>query len=413
MKNDNNIAHVVCLNGGSSSIKVSVKSIQNGNVEPVADFNCQGLGTGEGYIDAKFDGVKEKWETPMENHKSALHALTEIISERFPELNIVAVGHRVVHGGSTFKQTTLIDGLDGEVVKSIRKYSSLAPLHNPANLQIIEASLSDPIFGSVPNAAIFDTQFHAEMPDYVKLYAVPKNWIDEYGIQRYGFHGASYTYITHRFTELNNLSADGEETNIVVAHLGNGCSMAKVVAGKGADTSMGTTPLEGLVMGTRSGDIDPGALELMAKNLNTDIKGIVKILNKESGLFGLYNKGVKEMHVIRKAAVEGDKEAELVIDVAAYRTAKYFSGYLGTMDNPKGIVFTGGVGENEGYFRRKVLGFMKMFDWVADESTIDTRNEEVVFAESRVIPGLKAWVIPTDEERVFALEAFRFVGSEK
>jgi len=411
VKNEINIAHVVCLNGGSSSIKVSVKSIINGDVGMVADFNCQGLGTGEGYIDAKFDGKKEKWETPMENHKSALHALTEIISERFPALNIVAVGHRVVHGGSTFNQTTLIDGLDGEVVKSIEKFSSLAPLHNPANLQIIEASLSDPIFGSVPNAAIFDTQFHAEMPDYVKFYAVPKNWIEEYGIQRYGFHGASYTYIAHRFAELNNISE--EDTNIVIAHLGNGCSMAKVVGGKGSDTSMGTTPLEGLVMGTRSGDIDPGALELMAKNLNTDIKGIVQILNKESGLFGLYNKGIKEMHIIRQAAVNGDKEAELVIDVAAYRAAKYFSGYLGTMDNPKGIVFTGGVGENEGYFRRKVFAFMKMFNWVADESTVDTRNEEVVVAESLTVPGLKAWVIPTDEEKVFALEAFRFVETDK
>ena len=410
MKQENNIAHVICLNGGSSSIKVSVKSINNGEVGAVADFNCQGLGTGEGYIDAKFNGIKEKWETPMENHKSALHALTEIISERFPELNIVAVGHRVVHGGSTFTQTTLIDGIDGEVVKSIEKFSSLAPLHNPANLQIIEASLSDPVFGSVPNAAIFDTQFHAEMPDYAKFYAVPRNWIDEYGIQRYGFHGASYTYIAHRFAELNNLSAG--DTNIVVAHMGNGCSMAKVVAGKGADTSMGTTPLEGLVMGTRSGDIDPGALELMAKNLNTDITGIVNILNKKSGLFGLYDRGVKEMTVIREDAVNGDKEAELVIEVAAYRAAKYFSGYLGTMNAPKGIVFTGGVGENEGYFRRKVLGFMKMFNWVSDESTIDTRNEEVVFAESRTVPGLKAWVIPTDEEKVFALEAFQFVDTE-
>jgi len=410
MKQENNIAHVICLNGGSSSIKVSVKSINNGEVGAVADFNCQGLGTGEGYIDAKFNGIKEKWETPMENHKSALHALTEIISERFPELNIVAVGHRVVHGGSTFTQTTLIDGIDGEVVKSIEKFSSLAPLHNPANLQIIEASLSDPVFGSVPNAAIFDTQFHAEMPDYAKLYAVPKSWIKEYGIQRYGFHGASYTYITQRFSELNNISSD--ETNIVIAHMGNGCSMAKVVAGKGADTSMGTTPLEGLVMGTRSGDIDPGALELMAKNLNTDITGIVNILNKKSGLFGLYDRGVKEMTVIREDAVNGDKEAELVIEVAAYRAAKYFSGYLGTMNAPKGIVFTGGVGENEGYFRRKVLGFMKMFNWVSDESTIDTRNEEVVFAESRTVPGLKAWVIPTDEEKVFALEAFQFVDTE-
>jgi acetate kinase len=401
------VHYVVCLNGGSSSIKVSVKRITAGQVESLADFNCQGLGTPHGYIDAKFDGEKKRYETPMENHKLALHAITELISERFPGLTISAVGHRVVHGGTEFNKTSLIDGLDGKVQASIRKYSSLAPLHNPANLQIIEAALSDPVFGAVPNAAIFDTQFHAEMPDYARLYAVPKEWIDTYGIERYGFHGASYTYIARRFAELNGI--DAADTHIVVAHLGNGCSMAKVVGGKGADTTMGTTPLEGLVMGTRSGDIDPGALELMARNLNCGIEEIVRILNKESGLYGLYGKNVKEMHLIRKAAMDGDRDAELVIEVAAYRAAKYFAAYLGTMEGPRGIVFTGGIGENEGYFRKKVLNHMKLYAWQIDEQTIGVRNEEAVIAESATIPGLSAWVIPTDEERVFALEALQFV----
>lgn len=400
--------YVVCLNGGSSSIKVAVKSITDGKVGSIADYNCQGLGTVHGYIDAKYDGVKEKIETPMDNHKEALHAITKIIGEKFPDLKVSAVGHRVVHGGDEFNTTTLIDE---KVEKSIHKFSALAPLHNPANLQIIEAAKDDPVFGSVPNAAIFDTQFHAEMADYVKHYAVPKEWIEEYGIQRYGFHGASYTYITRRFAQLNDISL--EETNIVIAHLGNGCSMAKVVKGKGADTTMGTTPLEGLVMGTRSGDIDPGALELMAKNLNTDIKEIIRILNKESGLFGLYGKGVKEMHHIRMAAQDGDKEAELVIETAAYRAAKYFAAYLGTMDSPKGIVFTGGIGENEGYFRRKVFAHMKLFNWDINEECVDVRSEEAVVAESKTVSGLKAWVIPTDEEQVFALEAFQFVDDEE
>jgi len=398
--------HVVCFNGGSSSIKVAVKKVQGDQVDSVVDFNCQGLGTGSGYIDVKFDGKKEKWERPLADHATALKAVTEIIAKEFPDLNIVAVGHRVVHGGPAFKSTALIDGTQGDVQAKIAQFASLAPLHNPANHEIIQASLKDPVFGQVPNAAIFDTQFHAEMPEYAKLYAVPQEWIQKYDIQRYGFHGASYTYIAQRFAELNSLKT--EENNLVIAHLGNGCSMAKVVAGKGADTTMGTTPLEGLVMGTRSGDIDPGALELMAKNLNTDIKEIVNILNKKSGLWGLYNKGTKEMHEIREAAQKGDKEAELAIDVAAYRAAKYFCDYLGTMDSPKGIVFTGGIGENEGYFRRKVMGFMKLFQWKIDEKTIDSRNEETVVAESALVPGLKAWVIPTDEEKVFALEAIQF-----
>ncbi|MBI9106343.1 MAG: acetate/propionate family kinase [Spirochaetales bacterium] len=398
--------HVICFNGGSSSIKVSVKKVDGSNVESVVDFNCQGLGTGAGYIDVKSADGKEKLNISMKDHKSALHAITKIISERFPGLNIVAAGHRCVHGGPTITDTVLIDGPDGKITQYLKDYASLAPLHNPANLQIVLAALKDPVFGKVPNAGIFDTQFHARMPEYAKYYAVPESWIKDFNIQRYGFHGASYTYISRRFAELNNLSK--EENNLVIAHLGNGCSMAKVERGIGTDTTMGTTPLEGLVMGTRSGDIDPGVLELMADNLNTDIKDIVRILNKESGLYGLYNKDIKEMHEIRKAATEGDKKAELVIDIAAYRTAKYFAGYLSTMENPKGIVFTGGIGENEGYFRRKVLGFLKIFGWKIDENTIDTRNKEVVIAVSSLIPELKAWVIPTDEEKIFALEAMRF-----
>ena len=402
------VKHVICFNGGSSSIKVSIKKVEGHEVETIVDINCQGLGTGKGYIDVKKDGKKEVLQRPMKDHATALHEITGLISERFPDLILDAAGHRVVHGGAAFTETALIDGADGEVQKSIHKYISLAPLHNPANHQIIQACFKDPVFGKIPHAAIFDTQFHARMPEYAKYYAVPNEWKTKYGIQRYGFHGASYSYITERFAELNGIAPD--EVNIVIAHLGNGCSMAKVVGGKGADTSMGTTPLEGLVMGTRSGDVDPGALELMAVNLGVDIKEIVRILNKESGLLGLYNRdGIKEMHFIRQAALEGDKEAEKVVEIAAYRTAKYFCDYLGTMEAPRGIVFTGGIGENEGYFRRKVLNFMSLFKWNIDDSTMDLRSEEAVVAESGLVPGLKAWIIPTDEEKVFALEAAKFV----
>jgi len=406
-RNADAVKHVVCFNGGSSSIKIAVKSVSGAEVTSVADFNCQGLGTGKGYIDVKYDGTKERWEKPMKDHATALAAVTEIIREEFPDLNIVAVGHRVVHGGPEFTDTALIDGKDGKVQASIKKYASLAPLHNPANHQIIMASLGNPLFGHVPNAAIFDTQFHAGMEDHVKYYAVPKEWIEQYSIQRYGFHGTSYAYITQRFAELKSIPKD--HVNIVIAHLGNGCSMAKVVGGRGHDTTMGTTPLEGLVMGTRSGDIDPGALELIADTLNIDIKEIVHILNKKSGLFGLYGKGTKEMHEIREAAEKGNKEAALVIDVAAYRAAKYFCAYLGTMESPQGIVFTGGIGENEGYFRRRVFAFMPLFAWDIDEKSVNVRSEEAAVAESRTISGLQAWVIPTDEEKVFALEAYRFV----
>lgn len=234
--------HVICFNGGSSSIKISIKKVSGKDVETVVDFNCQGLGTDKGYIDIKRNGTKEVLETPMPDHATALKDITGIIAERFPGLTLDAAGHRVVHGGPAFTDTALIDGPDGKVQQSIRKYASLAPLHNPANHQIIMACFEDEVFSKIPHAAIFDTQFHARMPEHVKYYAVPDEWRKKYEIQRYGFHGASYSYIAGRFAELNDLSE--EDVNIVVAHLGNGCSMAKAVAGVGADTSMGTTPLK-------------------------------------------------------------------------------------------------------------------------------------------------------------------------
>ncbi len=400
--------HVICFNGGSSSIKVAVKEVSENGVSSVVDFNCQGLGTPHGYVDVASEERKERWEMVLDDHSSALHAITEIIGKEFPDLNIVAVGHRVVHGGTDFTESALIDGIDGEVQAKVLECSALAPLHNPANHQIIIASLKDPVFGAVPNVAVFDTQFHSQMPDHVKYYGVPKEWVSKYGIQRYGFHGTSYAYITGRFCELTGTPAD--ECSIVIAHLGNGCSMAKVEKGVGVDTSMGVTPLEGLIMGTRSGDVDPGMLELMADNLKVDVKEIVRILNRESGAWGLYGKGTKEIYKIREAAQAGDEDAALTLDVISYRIAKYFSEYLGTLEDPQGIVFTGGVGENEGYVRRKVLSFMKMFAWKVDEEAIMTRNEEVVIAESGILKGLKAWVIPTNEEKVFALEALKHAG---
>ena len=400
--------HVICFNGGSSSIKVAIKKVNENDVESVVDFNCQGLGTGKGYIDIKKDGKKEVLERSMPDHACALHEINGIIAERFPGLTLDAAGHRVLHGGPVFKETTLIDGLGGKVLSTIKDLFPLGPLHLPANHQIIVACLNDEELGRMPHAAIFDTQFHARMEDHVKYYAVPEEWRTKYNVQRYGFHGTSYAYITGRFAELTN--RDPDKADLVIAHLGNGCSMVKVENGFGADTSMGLTPLEGLVMGTRSGDIDPGALELIADSTGKDLKEIVRILNKESGLLGLYNKDdIKEMHFIRQAAMEGDEKAELVVNIAAYRTAKYFSEYLGTMKTPQGIVFTGGVGENEGYFRTKVLNYMALFDWKIDEEAMKTRSEEVIVAESGLIPGLKAWVIPTDEEKVFALEAAKFI----
>ncbi|MCF7941515.1 MAG: acetate/propionate family kinase [Spirochaetia bacterium] len=398
--------HVLCLNGGSSSIKVSIKRVCGDRVSSVASFNCQGLGTAVGYIDCRDEHGLERITGSFKDHSTALHAVMQLITGSYPGLNIAAVGHRVAHGGKRFTRSVLIDGPEGRVLNEIQRCSGLAPLHNPVNHRLIMAALADPLLAGIPHAAVFDTQFHAGIPDHAACYAVPKAWITDHDIRRYGFHGTSYAYILRRYVQLTGRSID--DCDLVIAHLGNGCSMAKIHNGISCDTSMGVTPLEGLVMGTRSGDVDPGLISLMAERLGKQESEITHILNHESGVYGLYGKGTKEVYEIRQAAEQGDRDALLVLDVVAYRIASYFCSYLGTLKQPQAIVFTGGVGEHEGFIRRKVLEFMPLFSWEIDEEHNALEGDEVVIAHSALIPSLQAWVIPTDEEHIFALEAAAF-----
>ncbi len=392
---DDQVPTVITFNSGSSSLKMSVVQ-QGGKVIMV--MNCENIGTPNSKISFKdCDGTKESIVISMPDHRTAIKEAIALVKNRCDGLKITAVGHRVVHGGKEFKSSVKITP---DVVECIRHCSSLAPLHNPPNLVGIESALQDPFLSDLPQIAVFDTSFHANMPHYAKWYAVPKEWRENDDIEKYGFHGTSYEYVKRMFRVLRKLNA--EENNLVIAHLGNGCSMSMVQGNIGVDTSMGLTPLEGLIMGTRSGDLDPGILLGIMEKKKLSAQQMSDILNKKSGLLGLYNGKDKEMQTIRTAAANGDIDAEETINVVTYRIASYFSRYLGLMREPKGLVFTAGIGENESVIRNEVLRRMRMYNWQINAEHNYKRGENVCIAESATIPGLQAWVIPTNEELIYA-----------
>jgi len=385
----------VTLNGGSSSLKASLYQKGFGQL---FSANCINLGTAASAIKFEINGSKEVANVALQNHSDAIKEIREFMRSRFTGVIPVAIGHRLVHGGDLIKKAMLVD----ERVKAeIKACFSLAPLHNPANLDGIKAVDGDSEWSKLSQTVTPDTAFHVNMPFWAKQYGVSKQWQEQYGLERYGFHGTSYEYVSRMFKLFNLLPT--EENNVVIAHLGNGCSMAKIQGGVGVDTSMGLTPLEGLIGGTRSGDIDFGAIVMIAKQLGKTIEQMEEILNKDSGLLSMYGKGTKEMYEIRMAAEKGDQEALAVMKIVAYRVAKYFSSYLGTMDSPKGIVFTGGIGENDGFFRKLVLDFMPFFQFQI-LSANSKRGDTVKIATT---PFLQhgAWVIPTNEELILAEDA--------
>lgn len=375
------------INNGSSSSKLAL--IAEGVADPLIAFNCANIGEEVSNIGYSIGDKDVEIELPLPDHKTAMRKSWEIIEENFPGIKIIAVGHRMVHGGSEFKESTLITN---EVVEAIKKCSPLAPLHNPANLD--GYFVASEIFPGVPHVAVFDTAFHARMPEHAKRYAVPNRWHDEDMVAKYGFHGTSFQFISRKFGAIKGLSHD--ELNLVIAHIGNGASISKVQGGISVDTSMGLTPLDGCVMGTRSGNIDAGVIEYICNKHQISAKEVIRILNKESGLKGMA--GTNNMFLVWTAMKEGDKEAAIAFEVAAYRTAMICAGFLATMEGPKAIVFTAGVGENNGDYRRLVLSYMKFFNFAINEDTINKRGEIVQVGNSPY--GIEAWVIPTNEELI-------------
>ena len=390
--------NVLVINCGSSSLKYQL--INSDTEEVLAKGLCERIGIDGRLVYQKAGCDKEITEASMPTHKEAiqmvLDALTNDKTGAIASLKEVnAIGHRVVHGGEKFAQSVVITE---EVKKAVTECNDLAPLHNPANLIGVEAC--EKLMPNTPMVAVFDTAFHQTMPEKAYMYGLPYSYYEKYRVRRYGFHGTSHSFVSKRAAEIAGVPYD--QTKTIVCHLGNGASVSAVLNGKSVDTSMGLTPLEGLVMGTRSGDIDPAILEFIAKKENLDIEGLMKVLNKESGVYGLSNGVSSDFRDLTAAAAEGQKPAQIALEVFAYRVAKYVGAYTAAMNGVDNIVFTAGIGENVVQVREEVCRYLGFLGIEIDNEKNAIRGEEVVIStpDSKV----KVMVVPTNEELAIARE---------
>ena len=382
---------VLVINCGSSSLKFAV--INPKTEEESISGIAERLVGNEAFITWKLNGEKQTLNLGATGHEGAIEALVGVLRDNNLMEHIEAIGHRVVHGGEKFTESTLIND---DVIKGIEDCSHLAPLHNPAHLQGIRACMK--YFPGLPQSVVFDTAFHQTMPAESYLYAVPYSLYKEHGLRRYGMHGTSYRYVSK--TAADMLGLDYDNSAILVAHLGNGASACAVKNGKSVDTTMGLTPLEGLVMGTRSGDIDPNVFSFLNKQLGYSLDEITDILNKKSGLLGLSEMD-NDCRVIEDAAAQGNERAQLTLDVFCNVLAKKLAGFAAEMGRIDALVFTGGIGENSSVIRKNVLERLSIFGFEVDEKA----NEETFRGKSGVITksgSTVAMVVATNEELMIA-----------
>ena len=395
--------NILVINCGSSSLKFQ---LINSDTEAVlAKGLCERIVIeGSNLVYQPTGGEKEKIEAPMPTHTQAIQMVIDaLINEKTGVISsleeIGAVGHRVVHGGEKFASSTVITD---EVIKAIEECSDLAPLHNPANLIGINACKE--LMPNVPMVAVFDTAFHQTMPDYAYLYGIPYKYYENYKVRRYGFHGTSHMFVSQRAGAVLNKPV--EELKTIVCHLGNGASVTAVKYGKSVDTSMGLTPLEGVLMGTRSGDLDPAVLEFIAKKEDLSLSEVMNILNKKSGLLGV-SESSSDYRDITSGAANGDYKSKKAKEVFAYRVAKYIGAYTAAMNGVDCIVFTAGVGENAASARTEICEYLGYLGITVDESKNAIRGEEIVISteDSKV----KVLVIPTNEELAIARDTLALV----
>ena len=383
--------NVLVINCGSSSLKYQL--IDSETEAVLAKGLCERIGIDGRLVYQKAGNDKEITEASMPTHKEAIQMVLEALTNEktgaiksLDEVN--AIGHRIVHGGEKFASSAIITD---EMIKAVEECNDLAPLHNPANL--IGIRVCSELMPNVPQVGVFDTAFHQTMPAKAYLYGLPIEYYKNYKVRRYGFHGNSPSFVSKRAVEF--LGLDKDNSKVIVCHLGNGSSISAVQNGKCVDTTMGLTPLEGVVMGTRSGSIDPAIVEYIAKKENLDLAGVMNVLNKKSGLQGM--SGVSsDMRDLRAAAAEGNEDAKNAIEVLCYGIAKYVGGYVAAMNGVDAIVFTAGIGENVGMIREKVCSYLGYLGVTIDAKANEAMGEEVVIsgADSKV----KVAVIPTNEE---------------
>lgn len=389
--------NVLVINCGSSSLKFQL--INSDSEAVLAKGLCERIGIDGRLTYQPAGGEKVTTEKAMPTHTEAIQfvidALTDAETGVVKSLDeIGAVGHRLVHGGEKFSKSVVVTP---EVKKAVEECNDLAPLHNPANL--IGVAACEALMPGTPQVAVFDTAFHQTMPEKAYMYGLPYEYYEKYKVRRYGFHGTSHSFVSKRVAEF--LGKPYDATKTIVCHLGNGSSISAVLNGKSIDTSMGLTPLEGLVMGTRSGDIDPAIMEFIAKKEDLDISGIMTVLNKKSGVEGI--SGVSsDFRDLAKAASEGNNRAALALEVFAYRVAKYIGSYVAAMNGVDNIAFTAGIGENDGSMRARICAYLGYLGITIDAEANAKRGEEIIIStpDSKVT----VLVIPTNEELAIARE---------
>ena len=396
--------NVLVINCGSSSLKFQLINAESEEV--LAKGLCERIGIDGRLTYQPEGGEKEKSDKPMPTHTEAIQYVIEALTN--PETGVVksldeigAVGHRMVHGGEKFSSSVVITD---EVKKAVAECNELAPLHNPANLIGVEAC--EKLMPNTPMVGVFDTAFHQTMPEKAYMYGLPYEYYEKYKVRRYGFHGTSHSFVSKRAAEV--MGRPYEDLKTIVCHLGNGSSVTAVMNGKSVDTSMGLTPLEGVVMGTRSGSIDPAIMEFIAQKENLDIEGVMNVLNKKSGVFGLSGGLSSDFRDLTDAMNAGDKKAKIAMDVFSYSVAKYIGAYAAAMNGVDCIAFTAGIGENDDYVREQVCSYLDYLGVDFDaEVNAGLRGTEIELTK----PGSKVrvFVIPTNEELAIARETLALV----
>ena len=389
---------IMAVNARSSSLKFKLYEMPNEFV--ITEGVIERIGLDDAYYTIKVNGNKVKQVLPIKDHAVAVKILLDDLVDKgiVKDLNeINGVGHRVVQGGSYFQDSALITK---DVISKIEEMSGLAPLHNPANLTGINAFVE--VLPDVPHVAIFDTAFHQTMEKESYMYALPYEWYTEYKIRKYGFHGTSHKYVSLKAAEV--IGKPIEELNLITCHIGNGASIAAVKGGKCVDTSMGLTPLEGIPMGTRSGDIDPAIIEIMCQLENLSAKEVINILNKKSGYLGV--SGISnDSRDLEQAMNDGNERARLALDLQYKRIADYIGAYYLTLGRVDAIIFTAGIGENSAHTRSEIIRRVKALGIELDKEANNVRGEikEISTKDSKV----KAFIIPTDEELMIARDTVR------
>lgn len=393
--------NILVVNCGSSSLKFQLVDSETEQVK--ASGNCERIGL-DGKIVYKSGGKKTETVTSLPDHAVAISKVLDMLTDLKDGVissldEIHAIGHRLVHGGEKFSSSVVVDE---DIIKEIETCNDLAPLHNPANILGIRACQR--AMPRIKHVAVFDTAFHQTMPAKAYLYGLPKEYYSKYGVRRYGFHGTSHSFVSKRLAELAGL--DYENSKLIICHIGSGASIAAVKNGKSIDTSMGMTPLEGLVMGTRSGDIDPAVIEFICQKENISVSEMTMVLNKKSGMLGL--SGVSnDCRDIIEASKNGNEDAANALDVLAYRIIKYIGAYYMALGGADAIALTAGAGENSSEIRKSIMDGLSAIGVEMDEEANKTHGEEVLLSTpSSKVP---VWIVPTNEELAIARETARLV----